>query len=247
MESEIEKLKGEIEELKKINTVKSDLISTSAHQLRTSLSAIKWTLKMFIDKDLGTLTDEQDQFIKKSYESIEQMTVLVNDMLTLNSTDNAEIVLKFEKVNVVELIDKTMMEFSGEAKKKGIDLVFEKPKDDLPEINYNKEMMKVILQNLIDNSLKYSKTGGKITINVKSNKEEMQLSVQDSGIGISEEDQNNIFQRFFRAETAKKHEPIGSGLGLYTIKKIVENHRGKISFKSKMGSGTTFFVELPIN
>jgi len=244
---EIEKLKSEIEELKKINAVKSDLISVSTHQLRTSLSAIKWTLKMFLDGDLGVLPKEQEEYIKKSYESLEQMTTLVNDTLTLNSTDNAEIVLEFKKTNIVKLIEDTVFEFSGEAKKKGIDLTFLKPEKDFPEINCNVEMTRVILQNLIENGLKYNTSLGNVIVSILEKEGEIEITVKDSGIGISKEDQNNIFQRFFRAENAKKHDSIGSGLGLYTIKKIIGDHRGKISFESKLGSGTTFFVTLPIN
>jgi signal transduction histidine kinase len=244
---EIEKLQSEIEELKKINAVKSDLISVSAHQLRTSLSAVKWTLKMFIDGDIGTLTNEQGQFIKKSYENLEQMTAIVSDMLTLNSTDNSEIILKFEKTDIVNLIEKTVLEFGGESKKKSIELTFLKPEESLPEINCNREMIRVLLQNLIENALKYNKESGKIVVAVKKIDKEIEISVKDSGIGISREDQNNIFQRFFRAENAKKCDPIGSGLGLYTIKKIVGNHRGKVSFKSTLGVGTTFFILLPLD
>ena len=244
---EIEGLRNKIEELKKINGVKSDLISVSAHQLRTSVSAVKWTLQMLLDKDIGPLSEEQEQFIKKSYGGLELMNVMVNDMLTLNSTDDEEIILKFEKVNLVELIEQTVLEFSGEAKKKGMEIIFTKSEENLPEINCNRQMTRVIFQNLIENGLKYNRPNGKIWINLKNNKNEVEITIKDSGIGIDRRDQANIFQRFFRAENAKKKDPIGSGLGLYTIKKIVSNQGGTISFESEPGEGTTFTIVLPIN
>jgi signal transduction histidine kinase len=247
--NEIETLKAENEKLKSMNAVKSDLISISAHQLRTSLSALKWILKMFIDQDLGHLTTEQSGFIKKAFDSNERMIALVNDLLTLNHSEDTTIAFNFQKVDILKLIEQTLFEFSGEVHKKGLELIFLKPEESIPEINCDTEMIRVVLQNLVENGLKYSTEGHKVLLSLKYNKDEnsIRISIHDNGIGINQEDQNSIFNKFFRAKNAVDKDYIGSGLGLFTTKNIVERHNGKIWFESTPSHGTTFFVTLPID
>lgn len=244
---ELENLKTENEKLKKINSVKSDLIAISAHQLRTSLSALKWILKMFLDKDLGKITTEQEGFLQKALDSDERMIRLVNDLLTLNHTENTDIEYKFSEVDIVDLLEQTAFEFIGETHKKDVEVIFLKPQDRIPSINCDIAMIRVVFQNLIENAIKYSQQKDKVILSVKYNKDAntVEVSVHDSGIGIKKEDQSHIFQKFFRAENAIAKEFVGSSLGLYTTKNIVERHKGTISFESTPDAGTTFFVTLP--
>jgi signal transduction histidine kinase len=245
---DIETLKTENEKLKKINAVKSDLISISAHQLRTSLSALKWILRMFIDKDLGKITGEQEEFIKKALDSNDRMIALVNDLLTLNHAEDTSIKFKMEKADILELLEQTIFEFEGETHKKGIELIFLKPHDEIPLFDCDREMMRVVFQNMIENAIKYSKPDDKVLVSLKydADKKKIGISVHDTGIGIKPEDQPEIFNKFFRAPNAVAKDYIGSGLGLFTTKNIVERHNGTISFESSLGEGTTFFVALPI-
>jgi signal transduction histidine kinase len=246
---EIEKLKQENEELKKMNSVKSDLISISAHQLRTSLSALKWILKMFIDKDLGELSREQEDFIMKAFDSNERMIELVNDLLTLNHSEDTTISFNFKDTDVLEILEQTIFEFSGETHKKNIELIFLKPKTEIPLIKCDTEMIRVVFQNLIENAVKYSHSGDKVFVSMRINSEEknLEISVHDTGIGIKEADKAQIFSKFFRAPNAVEKEYVGSGLGLFTTKNIIERHHGKIWFESGESAGTTFFVSLPVS
>jgi signal transduction histidine kinase len=243
---EIEKLKKENEELKRINENKSDIISITAHQLRTSLSALKWILKMFIDKDLGELNNEQSELMNKAFSSNERMLTLVNDLLTLNHAEDASIKYNFKQIDFLELVEQTLFEFSGETNKKGIEFIFLRPETHLPNINCDEEMIRVVLQNLIENSIKYSNSGGKVFVSIKQIDNNIQISIRDSGIGIDSSDKNNIFQKFFRAPNAIEKDCIGSGLGLFTTKNIIEKHNGKIWFENTQSEGVTFFVSLPI-
>ncbi|MFA6515260.1 MAG: HAMP domain-containing sensor histidine kinase [Candidatus Paceibacterota bacterium] len=243
---EIEKLKKENELLKKINENKSDIISITAHQLRTSLSALKWIFKMFIDEDLGKLNNEQNELIQKAYNSNERMLTLINDLLTLSHSEDASITYNFKKIDFLYLVEQTLFEFSGETNKKGIELIFLRPETPLPLINCDEEMIRVVIQNLVENSIKYSNTGGKVFVSLSQKENNIQISIRDSGIGISQRDENNIFQKFFRAPNAIEKDVIGSGLGLFTTKNIIEKHNGKIWFENKEGQGTIFFVTLPI-
>lgn len=243
---DLQKIKAENEELKNINLVRSDIISISAHQLRTSLSASKWILKMFLDKDLGQITSEQENLLNKAYESTERMITLTNEMITLNHTEDKILSFNFQNVDLTELLEQTIFEFYGESHKKEIELIFLKPSTPLPRAFVDKEMIRVVFQNLVENSIKYSNTHGKVVISIGQNDSGIEISVRDTGISISKEDQIHIFEKFYRTENAKQKDTIGSGLGLYTTKKIVENHKGKIWFESNE-KGTTFFVTLPLN
>lgn len=246
-DEEILKLKEECEKLKQTNEVKSDLISISAHQLRTSISALKWILKMFLDEDLGRLTSDQNSFIRKAYNSNERMNNLVNDLLTLSHAEETSISYQFEKIDLLYLIEQTVFDFSGETNKKGIELIFLKPDTTIPSVNCDDEMIRVVIQNLLENAIKYSNENGKVFISIKQDGENVQISVRDTGIGIAENNRDSIFKKFYRAPNAIEKEMIGSGLGLFTTKNIVERHKGKIWFESTPGGGTTFFVLLPIN
>jgi len=246
MSEELEKLKIENEELKRQNSVKSDMISISAHQLRTSLSALKWILKMFLDKDVGPITSEQESFMKKAYTSNERMIALVNDMLTLNHAEEVALSFKFEKVDLVKLVEEIIFEFSGESSKKHIELIFLRPDVDILEIICDREMIRVVFQNLIENAMKYSNDGDKVILSIQQKENTVEISVRDTGIGIKDDEKSKIFEKFFRADNAKEKDPVGSGLGLFTSKNIVEHHKGKIWFESDQKSGTTFYLSLPI-
>jgi signal transduction histidine kinase len=242
----MEKLKIENEQLRKANEDKSDIISITAHKLRTSLSALKWILKMFLDEDVGKINDEQSELIKKAYNSNERMLCLVNDLLTLNHTEEVSIHYNFKKLDIIILLEETIFEFYGETNKKQIELIFLKPETSLPLLNCDEEMIRVVIQNLIENSIKYSNTGGKVFISIIKKEKDIQISVHNNGIGINDEDKNKIFQKFFRAQNAKDKDISGSGLGLFTAKNIIEKHNGKIWFENIQSGGITFFVTLPI-
>lgn len=243
---DIEKLKTENEQLRQANENKSDIISISAHQLRTSLSALKWILKMFENEEVGDLTNEQKELIKKACISNDRMLVLVNDLLTLGHTENGSIPYNFKKVDIMRIVEQTLFEFYGETNNKGIELIFLKPEDSIPFINCDEEMIRVVIQNLIENSIKYSNNHGKIFVSIYQKENDIQISVYNTGIGIKNEDKDNIFQKFFRAPNAKEKDPIGSGLGLFTTRNIITKHNGKIWFESTKKGETTFFVTLPI-
>ena len=243
---EIEKLKEENEHLKKMVGLKSELISITAHQLRTSLSAFKWMLKMFLNKDFGALSTEQEAFLNRSYESNERMIRLVSEMLTINKTEDTILKYDFITSDLENLIEGVIFEFEGESHEKSIELIYLKSKEKIPEFKLDQDKVRVVLQNLIDNALKYSDHGDHIFISAKISGNMVEVSVKDTGIGISQEQQEKIFEKFFRADNARKKESVGSGLGLYTVKTIVEKHGGKLWFESQEGQGSTFFFPLPI-
>jgi signal transduction histidine kinase len=247
MDAERKKLEEQIEKLSTQNQLKSEWISIAAHQLRTSLSAIKWILKMFLDNDFGTLSSEQAVFMQKAFDSNERMLALVQEMLALNHTSEVTLHYEMKQNDLKHLVESTIFDFTSESFKKNIQLILLPPAGVIPHFAFDSEKIRVVIQNLIENAIKYSQAGDKIFVNVGSDKNEATLSVKDTGIGIPKHEQEKIFEKFFRATNAKSKEDVGSGLGLYTAKSIVEYHGGKLWFESEEGIGTHFHLTLPLH
>lgn len=247
-EDQIAALTKENAQLRQLNATKSDWISISAHQLRTSLSAIKWILKMFMDGDFGKLTPEQEGFMKKAFDSNERMLSLINEMLSLNHIEETTIKFNYEPHNIITLIDSILFDFTSESYKKGVELIFLKPETALDDVPFDLEKIRVALQNLVENAIKYTEKGGRVVISVRITEEKtLEVKVKDTGIGIPAEEQAKIFEKFYRATNAKNLHSIGSGLGLFTTKTIIERHGGKMWFESALGEGTAFFFTLPLS
>jgi signal transduction histidine kinase len=245
---DIEKLKSENENLKKIIENKSDLISTTAHKIRTTLTALKWTLRMFLNKDLGDITNEQKEYLEKLIENNEKSLSFINNILISNHTERVDESINLTKINLVELLEKIIFIFSGEIKNKNINLILKKEDIDHFLVKCDEEMVISIFENLVENAIKYSHDNGKIVISIKKDEKEngILVSIEDNGIGIKEGDTSKIFSKFFRATNAIEKENMGSGLGLFTTKSLINKNNGKIWFDSKK-EGTTFFVLLPID
>lgn len=242
----MENLQKKIEQLEKLSAFKSDVISISAHELRTSLTALRWINEMMLKGDVGELSSEQKNFIEKQKSSIERMLSLVQEMLTINHTETTGLTYNLKSVDIVQIIEGVMFDFIGESYKKSIETVFLKPTQKIKKVKADEDKIRVVLQNLIENAIKYSGEGSKVIISVSEEGEFVRVSIKDNGIGIPEEDKGNIFNKFYRGEKAKSEHSFGSGLGLYTAKKIAEAHGGEMSFESIDNNGTTFFLTLPV-
>lgn len=247
MQDELQKLKEDNQRLYELNQTKSEWISIAAHQLRTSLSAIKWILKMFIDGDFGTLSSEQNSMMNKAFSSNERMLALIQEMLSLNHSEGATLTYDFVENDLMHIIESTVFDFTGESYKKGVEIVPLRPETPLPLFPFDKEKIRFVVQNLVENGIKYSEKGDRVLISPRLENEKIVLSVTDTGIGIPDEEQQHIFTKFYRATNAKQKEEVGSGLGLYTVKNIIEHHNGTIQFESTVGQGTSFTITLPLH
>lgn len=241
-----QKLQQAYDELKVLDQKKSEFISVVAHQLRTPLSGLKWTLNMLLQGDLGPVNDDQKDIIKKSYDTNDHLIEIVNDILDTDLITTGHTDFAPGDTNIRELIEEVISEATANAKKKGIALE-KKVDESVPEIfTADSKKLFLVLQNLVDNAIKYSPETTSVLIATEKMNDKIQIRVKDSGIGIPEEQQKNIFDRFYRAPNALRVQANGSGLGLFIAKNIVTMHQGKIWFKSKENEGTTFFIEIPL-
>lgn len=225
---------------------KSEFISVAAHQLRTPLSAIKWVLKLMLDQDAGPISEEQRDLLKKGYDSNERMIELVTDMLDIARIEEGKFGFEFHHVNLIPLIDKAIEAFSMKAKEKNITLIFEKPEKDF-SLKMDSARIELVLQNLVDNALKYTQNNGTITITVEQIGMYVRVGVRDSGIGVPKEQMGKLFTRFFRGANAVKLQTEGSGLGLFLVRNIIARHGGSVAVETEENKGSTFSFTLPLD
>lgn len=234
------------ERFSQLDKEKSEFVSTVAHQLRTPLSAIKWTLDLLLKGEApGELSVEQRALLMKAFESNERIINLIRDMLGIDRIESGMYGLSFTEINIVDLLNNICAEFESQAARKKIHIVINKDTV-LPKISVDPQKMRAVLQNLIENAVKYTREGGVITVDLHANGDKMNIAVADNGIGIPKEQQKDIFKRFFRAANAKALDPEGSGLGLFIVKTIIQRHGGTLDFASEEGKGTTFSINLPL-
>jgi len=231
---------------KLIERMKTEFVSFAAHQLRAPLSEIKWALEMFLEGDLGKMTEEQQDFLEKTYQSNERMILLVNDLLDVTRIEEGRYLYKPTLADIKEITQSAIDLYKGGIQKKKIKFEFKKPKEKLPEVLVDLEKIKLVIDNLLSNAIKYTPDGGKVTVSISRGKKEIEFSIKDTGIGIPKDQKEKVFSKFFRGTNVLKTGVEGTGLGLFITKNIVEAHEGKIWFESEEGKGTTFFFTLPI-
>ncbi|MBI2644378.1 MAG: GAF domain-containing protein [Candidatus Wildermuthbacteria bacterium] len=231
---------------KQIERLKTEFVSLAAHQLRTPLSAIKWTLRMLLDGDLGSLNPEQREFMDKTYQSNERMIALINDLLDVTRIEEGRYLYAPGLASIEKVIESVLELYKEEARRRNVELVFQRPKEQLPQALVDTGKIQLAIDNLIDNALRYSSAQGKVVVSIAQVGEEIRVSIQDAGVGIPGEEQKRVFQKFFRASNARTIDTEGSGLGLYLVKNIIEAHKGRVEFASEEGKGTTFFLTIPL-
>jgi signal transduction histidine kinase len=232
--------------LRELDVAKSEFVSVAAHQLRTPLSGIKWTLNLLINGDLGPLSAEQKEFLKKSYDSNERMISLINDLLMADRAESGKQRFIISPWPPLEIFDSVIFESLPLARKKKITIGFKNRPTDLPKVRVDKDKLWAAFQNLLENAVRYTLDGGTVTVDFEIKNGFLEVSIADSGIGIPEGQQDKIFTRFFRGSNAIKIETSGSGLGLYIARSIIERFGGKLWFKSSEHVGTTFYFTLPL-
>ena len=230
---------------KRIERMKTEFVSIAAHQLRTPLSAIKWTLRMLLDGDLGGITEEQKNFIEKTYDSNERMIALINDLLSVARIEEGKYLYKPILTDIELVVKFVINSFKEEIKRKKLKFEFKKTEKKLPLVLIDVEKMRLAIQNLFDNAIRYTHPDGKVTVSLKRVKKEIEVSIKDTGVGIPKDQQERVFTKFFRAANVMRMQTDGSGLGLFITKNIIEAHGGKIWFESEENKGSTFHFSLP--
>jgi len=173
------------------------------------------------------------------------MINLVSSFLDVSKIEQGTFAEEIQNINLLETADNVIKELEPQIKEKELNIIKEYDKD-MPMLKVDSKLAKIILQNLISNAVQYTPQKGQINISIKTDGKNLNIIVADTGLGIPQTQQPNVFKKLFRAENVKK-ETKGSGLGLYMAKTLLERINGRIWFESKEGKGTTFFVSLPLS
>jgi len=233
------------EKLAEANRIKSEFISIVSHQLRAPLSNLVWTLELLMSGKFGKIEPEQVEYFKILKENSDRMRDLVKDLLIVSKIEAAKLSLKKEEFSLEELTKEIIKEFEPLAKASNCQVEFFS-EENLPKILGDRYQIRQVIENLLDNAIRYTKGQGKVKIRIRKEKKFIHFEIEDNGVGIPKEEQKFIFQKFFRASNVLKYKTQGTGLGLYISKAIIERSGGKIGFKSQEGAGTTFWFKLPI-
>jgi signal transduction histidine kinase len=237
-----EALREQNARLMQLNEIKQSFVSMVSHELRTPLTSIVGYLEFLREGEGGELTDEQARFVSVIERNAGRLQQLVDDILQLGRADEGRIKLNVEPVDVARLMQRAAESAGPVAERRGLALTVEVAPE-LPDLEGDRRLLAEALDNLVSNAIKFTRTGGTVTIRARTAGEGVELEVQDSGVGIPADELPHLFERFFRASTAVAS---GTGLGLAIARSIVDLHGGTISVESTVGVGSTFRLRLPL-
>lgn len=227
-----------------VSRMKSDFISTAAHQLRTPMTGIRWALEAL---QKSNLTPEQQQLIDSATSKSKDLVGIVGTLLDISAIESGKYVYKFEPIDIDALLQAIVLEFSVMAQTRKVSLFYAKSEERLPKVKADAERIKWVLSNLIENAIRYTPAEGSVQLTASTGMGRVIIKVKDTGIGIKEEDKGNIFERFYRAQNAIEKEQGGSGLGLYIARTIAKDHGGDLMFQANTdGPGTVFTFSLAV-
>ncbi len=231
--------------LKEVDQMKDEFISMSSHELRSPITTLRGFLSMILEGDYGSLNEQGKKTLKIMEASVNRLANLVEDLLNVSRIEQKRLELKLEPVNAGESLNSVKDEFALQAENKGLELKVNLPAD-LPMIMADKDKLKQILINLVGNAIKYTKKGS-IELSAKQTGDKIiTISVKDSGIGIAAPDREKLFGKFYRVKSEETQGIVGTGLGLWITKQLVELMGGNIYVDSIEHVGTQVYFTVPV-
>jgi signal transduction histidine kinase len=239
------KLSEANEQLLEMDRVKSEFVSVSAHQLRTPLTGIRWSLEMMLDREQEQSPTEQESMQRTALTTTISAIKLINELLDIARIEEGRLGYSIEVGPLAPVLTEALAGAAAEAKHKGITLDASIPSN-LPALPIDRQKIGIVCANFLSNALKYTDRGGKVTLSAAKKGKTVEVTVSDTGIGIPANQQHRIFSQFFRASNAQRMSPSGSGLGLFLVKNIIARHGGTVTFSSKEGKGTKISFSIPL-
>jgi len=233
------------ERLAEASQMKSEFINIVSHQLRSPLTNLKWGIEFLTSDEFRMPDEKKEEYYSSLKENTARMVELVDDLLVVSRIEKGTLPVRREKFNLENMIRDLIERFELMAEASNIKIEFH-PDKDVPEIYSDPSQIKIVVENLVDNAIRYTQGKGYIDIWLRRKNKQLLFEIKDNGIGIPKSDQKHIFEKFFRARNISRKDTRGSGLGLYVCKSIIERAGGKIWLESKLGKGAVFYFTLPI-
>jgi two-component system phosphate regulon sensor histidine kinase PhoR len=233
----------DITELRKLENIRKDFVANVSHELRTPVTSIKGYAETLIN---GAIEDEQNalDFLKIIYKDSERLAKLVEDLLDLSKIESGKVNLDVSPQPLQPIIDRVLAGLSMQIRERMITVDVNLPKK-LPKVLIDERAIAQVFLNLIENAIKYNRPSGKVIISAREHEEFIQVDVEDTGIGIPQEDIDRIFERFYRVDKAHSRELGGTGLGLSIVKHMINLHKGEVFAQSKPDEGSIFSFTIP--
>lgn len=237
-------IKQQLERLKRLDTMKEEYFYSTSHEFKSPLTTLVSLIKLLLDEKIGKLNSQQREALELVYCDAKRLRGAVQRILDIAKIESGKVVYSIEKVDLNPIFDEVVRTLKILTDSKGL-TVTKKVGSDLPPALADKERLVLVIENLINNSIKFTPQGGRIDISASKDGNNILVEIHDTGIGIPEEDKKKIFEKYYQVKSGAVSSTGGSGLGLVICKKVVEDLGGKIWVDSKLGEGSTFKFTLP--
>jgi two-component system phosphate regulon sensor histidine kinase PhoR len=226
--------------------MKDEFISMASHELRTPVTVIKGYAQMMLEesKDLN-IKKEGIEYLSIINTSTERLGDLIEDLLNVSRIEQGRFKIELKEINAKPIIEETIKEMSFQAKEKNLNLNFEVIENTSDLINADNDKLKQVLINIIGNSIKYTNEGS-VDVKISNKENNLIVNIKDTGIGMSAKEREHLFEKFYRVKNKKTQDVVGTGLGLWITKQIIEIMKGSISVDSIEGVGTQVTIEFPL-
>lgn len=241
---EILKIIRDVTRSKYLDRMKTEYVTIMSHKFLTPLTNIKWSADFLLNEDVDEKKKEEN--LKNILNNTDKLVKLTSYLLNIAEIEEGFFGYNFEKVDMNMIVEDVIQNYLQESLRKGIKINYHKPKKGFYFIKGDKNRLSVAVSNYLDNALRYNIGGGEVEILLHEDGNELKLSMNDDGIGISPESVQSLFTKFFREDRARSAHTEGSGIGLFIVKNIIEQHGGKVGYSADDGKGSTFFFTLPL-
>ncbi|MBA3679560.1 hypothetical protein H0W80_05270 [Candidatus Saccharibacteria bacterium] len=241
-------LKTANDQLKELDQAKDEFISMASHQLRTPLTTVKGYASMLEEGDFGKLSKEQKDTVELTLDGANRMARLIDDLLNVSRMDANRFFLEVNEVDLNTLVEQEVQQLQSMAAGKQVKLTYIPPHTKIPTIRLDETKTRQVIMNLVDNAIHYSRPeGAEVQVGMMLSDSHVVFTVVDNGIGVPAAAQGKLFTKMFRAGNAKTARPDGTGLGLYLVKRVVQDEGGELLFESTEGKGSTFGFRIPLS
>ncbi len=238
------RVQEDMKEFRRLSDLKTDFLSMVSHDLLSPLSSVQGFVSLLLKGEAGDLAPRQAEFLGICAKALQRVTLLIDDLLDHSRIEAGVVKLCPEPVDAVDILESARRDHEPSAREKGVELSSNIP-GSLPRLTADPQRLRQVLDNLLRNALKFTPKGGRVVLSARAGKKELVVSVTDTGIGLSVEEMEKIFEKYYQVEGAYSKRVRGSGLGLAICKSLVERHGGRIWVESTPGEGSRFHFSIP--